>query len=182
LQALFPFLPGFCLGPWEFALRNSRGIRDHLISLLEQGRLPLKTPLRRHGHLRDEPARLLPGDAEKQVERDILSENSAEAVRIDVLKVGHHGSKNSTTPEFLAAVRPRFGIISAGEDNLFGHPSPELLERLKYAGVQILRTDRDGAVHVLTDGERLEITCFVACPSAAIAPASVPEAPGHKQD
>jgi len=126
---------------------------------------------------------LLPGDAEKQVERDILSENSAEAMRADVLKVGHHGSKNSTTPEFLAAVRPRFGIISAGEDNLFGHPSPELLERLENAGVRILRTDRDGAVHVLTDGERLEITCFVACPSTANAATSVQaEAPGRKQD
>jgi competence protein ComEC len=126
---------------------------------------------------------LLPGDAEKQVERDILSENSAEAMRADVLKVGHHGSKNSTTLEFLAAVRPRFGIISAGEDNLFGHPSPELLERLENAGVRILRTDRDGAVHVLTDGERLEITCFVACPSATIAAASLrAEVPSQKQD
>lgn len=88
---------------------------------------------------------LLPGDAEKQVEREILSENNAEAVRADVLKVGHHGSKNSTTPEFLGAVRPRFGIISAGEDNLFGHPSPELLERLENAGVRVLRTDRWGS-------------------------------------
>jgi competence protein ComEC len=107
---------------------------------------------------------LLPGDAEKQVEREILSENSAEELHSDVLKIGHHGSKNSTTPEFLAAVQPLVGIISAGEDNPYGHPSPELLERLENAGVRVLRTDRDGAVHVLTDGERLEITCFVACP------------------
>jgi competence protein ComEC len=126
---------------------------------------------------------LLPGDAEKQVEREILSENSPEAMRSDVLKVGHHGSKNSTTPEFLAVVQPRFGIISAGEDNLFGHPSQELLERLENAGVRILRTDRDGAVHVVTDGARLEITCFVACPSAAKADASVQaQTPSHKQD
>jgi len=126
---------------------------------------------------------LLPGDAEKQVEREILFENSAEAVRADVLKVGHHGSKNSTMPEFLAAVQPRFGIISAGEDNIFGHPSPELLERLEKAGVRILRTDRDGAVHVLTDGTRLEITCFIACLGAANAAASVQaEAPSQKQN
>jgi competence protein ComEC len=104
-------------------------------------------------------------------------------MRSDVLKVGHHGSKNSTTPEFLAVVQPRFGIISAGEDNLFGHPSQELLERLENAGVRILRTDRDGAVHVVTDGARLEITCFVACPSAAKADASVQaQTPSHKQD
>jgi len=123
---------------------------------------------------------LLPGDAEKQAEREILSENSPEAMHSNVLKIGHHGSKNSTTPEFLAAVQPRVGIISAGEDNPYGHPSPELLERLKSAGVQTLRTDRDGAVHVLTDGTRLEITCFVPCPIAASVPASMQaDAPNH---
>src|SRR6266571_1595954 len=126
---------------------------------------------------------LLPGDAEKQVEREILSENSPETMRADVLKIGHHGSKNSTMPEFLAAVRPSVGIISAGEDNPYGHPNAELLERLENAGVRILRTDRDGAVHVLANGTRLEITCFVACPSAANAAASVrAEAPNHEQD
>ena len=126
---------------------------------------------------------LLPGDAEKQVEREILSENSVEAVRSDVLKIGHHGSKNSTTTEFLAAVQPHFGIISAGEDNLYGHPSPELLERLENAGVRILRTDRDGAVHVLTDSARLEITCFVACPATTNAPVLVQrEAPPQQQN
>ena len=126
---------------------------------------------------------LLPGDAEKQVEREILSENSAEAMHSDVLKIGHHGSKNSTTPEFLAAVQPVLGIISAGEDNPYGHPSPELLERLQNAGVRVLRTDRDGAVHVLTDGARLEITCFVACPGGANATTSVrAETPDRQQD
>jgi competence protein ComEC len=116
---------------------------------------------------------LLPGDAEKQVEREILSENSSEAIHSDVLKIGHHGSKNSTTPEFLAAVRPRVGIISAGEENPYGHPHAELLERLEGAGVRILRTDRDGAVRVLTDGRCLEITCFVACPGVINAELSV---------
>jgi len=126
---------------------------------------------------------LLPGDAEKQVEREILSENSAEELHSDVLKIGHHGSKNSTTPEFLAAVQPLVGIISAGEDNPYGHPRPELLERLENAGVRVLTTDRDGAVHVLTDGARLEITCFVACPGVANAAASaLAKAPDHQQD
>jgi competence protein ComEC len=128
---------------------------------------------------------LLPGDAEKQVEREILSENTSEALHSDVLKIGHHGSKNSTTPEFLAAVQPRLGIISAGEDNAYGHPHEELLERLEDAGVRILRTDRDGAVHVLTDGERLEITCFVACPTGTDARMSVQvqvQAPDKQQN
>jgi competence protein ComEC len=107
---------------------------------------------------------MLPGDAENQAESSVLSDNDESALRADVLKVGHHGSKNSTTPEFLAAVHPRVAVISAGEDNPYGHPNPELLARLTAAGVRILRTDHDGAVHVLTDGKRLEISCFVACP------------------
>jgi competence protein ComEC len=105
---------------------------------------------------------LLPGDAEKQAEHTMLKENSAD-LRADVLKVGHHGSKNSTTQEFLDAVAPTIAIISSGEDNPYGHPSPELLERLEASGARVLRTDRDGAVHIVTDGDRLEITCFVAC-------------------
>jgi competence protein ComEC len=126
---------------------------------------------------------LLPGDAEKQVEREILSENSSEEMHSDVLKVGHHGSKNSTTPEFLAAVQPLVGIISAGEDNPYGHPSAELLERLESAGVRILRTDRNGAVQVVTDGRGLEVTCFVACPGAANVAASMrAEVPEHQQN
>ena len=125
---------------------------------------------------------LLPGDAEEQAERDMLVENSETVLRADVLKVGHHGSKNSTTAEFLKAVHPGVAVISVGEDNPYGHPNQELLDRLKQAGVRILRTDRDGAVHVLTDGNRLEITCFVACPEMAGESASgQAQAPNQEQ-
>ncbi|HYL86492.1 MAG TPA: DNA internalization-related competence protein ComEC/Rec2 [Candidatus Angelobacter sp.] len=125
---------------------------------------------------------LLPGDAERQAEHQILTENGAVDLHSDVLKVGHHGGKNSTTPEFLAAVQPRVGIISVGENNSYGHPSPELLERLESAGVRILRTDRDGAVHMLTDGQRVEITCFQACTESLVTTASVQtKAPDHNQ-
>jgi competence protein ComEC len=125
---------------------------------------------------------LLPGDAEKLAEHKILEENSADLLHSEILKVGHHGSKNSTIPEFLAAVRPQIGIISVGEANPYGHPSPELLERLQGAGVRILRTDRDGAVHVLTDGQRFEISCFVGCPAAAETTASGhTETPNRKE-
>ena len=124
---------------------------------------------------------MLPGDAEKQAESSILSDNSETAIRADVLKVGHHGSKNSTTPEFLAAVHPSVAVISAGEDNPYGHPSTELLDRLESAGVRILRTDRDGAVHVLTDGKRLEISCFVTCPEPAAKTASAPAHPPNQK-
>src|SRR5215469_14246512 len=103
-------------------------------------------------------------------------------MRSDVLKIGHHGGKNSTTQPFLDAVHPQVGILSVGEANPYGHPSPELLERLEAAGVRILRTDHDGAVHVLTDGYRLEINCFVACPEGANAPRSADaQMPNQKQ-
>jgi len=125
---------------------------------------------------------LLPGDAEKESESALLSQNSGDALRADVLKVGHHGSKNSTTPEFLAVVQPRLGIISAGEANPYGHPHAELLERLEKAGVRVLRTDQDGMVQVTTDGARIDVNCFVTCPDAANRAASVQtETPDHKQ-
>jgi competence protein ComEC len=126
---------------------------------------------------------LRPGDAEKQVAREMLFDNGAEALHSDVLKAGHHGSKNSTIPEFLGAARPRVGIISAGEANPYRHPHEELLERLENAGVLILRTDRDGAVHVLTESDRIEISCFVACPGATNAGASMQaQTPNHQQN
>jgi len=125
---------------------------------------------------------LLPGDAEKQVEHAILEENRAD-LHADVLKVGHHGSKNSTTQEFLDAVAPRVAIISSGEDNPYGHPSPELLERLQASGARVLRTDRDGAVHIVTDGERLEVSCFVACAElATVTTSKRTEAPDQEQN
>jgi competence protein ComEC len=126
---------------------------------------------------------MLPGDAEKQAESAMLDENSETLLRANVLKVGHHGSKNSTMPGFLAAVHPLVAVISDGEDNPYGHPNPELLERLTTAGVRILRTDRDGAVHVLTDGKQLEISCYVACPETAGRTASaLAQPPDQKKD
>jgi len=106
---------------------------------------------------------LLPGDAEKQAEYAMLSETEAGKLHADVLKVGHHGSKNSTMPEFLESVGPQIAIISAGEQNPYGHPSPELLERLRGSGARILRTDQEGAVQVVTDGHSLRVNCFVKC-------------------
>lgn len=125
---------------------------------------------------------LLPGDAEKQAELGILAGSRQDDLRSDVLKVGHHGGNGSTTQEFLRAVEPRIGIISVGEANPYGHPNPELLERLEESRVQVLRTDHDGAVHVLTDGKRLEITCFVACPSAGRAASMLAKIPDKNQN
>ena len=72
-----------------------------------------------------------------------------------MLKVAHHGSRPSSAPAFLAAVRPRLALVSAGAQNPFGDPQPEVLERCLRAGALVLRTDRDGTIDVATDGRRL---------------------------
>ena len=93
---------------------------------------------------------LLAGDIERPSERKILAEE--QPVNVNFLKVAHHGSKTSTTDPFLSAAHPAFAAISVGRDNIFGHPSPEVTERLEAAGVRVYRTDRDGAITASTDG------------------------------
>jgi competence protein ComEC len=123
---------------------------------------------------------LLPGDAEKQVENTMLSENDSRLLHADVLKVGHQGSKNSTMPQFLSAVDPQIAVISAGEENPYGHPSPELLQRLEQSGVRILRTDRDGAVQVVTNGRDLRVNCYLACVESPVESVAA-QPPNHHQ-
>ena len=65
---------------------------------------------------------------------------------VDLLIAGHHGSKNSTGDALLAAVRPETVVISVGKNNIYGHPAPELLERLQEYGCAVLRTDQDGKI------------------------------------
>jgi competence protein ComEC len=99
---------------------------------------------------------LLVGDAEAAEERWLLARDPA-ALRADVLKVGHHGSATSTTPEFLAAVAPRVALVSVGADNTYGHPDMDVMQALRDAGAEVLRTDRDGAVVVRTDGRAITV-------------------------
>jgi competence protein ComEC len=103
----------------------------------------------------------LPGDADKRVEYEMQAENDPAFLHAGVLKVGHHGSKNSTMPELLNAVAPQISIISTEEVNPYGYPGPEWLQRLQESGTRIYRTDQDGAVRVLTDGETLQASCFI---------------------
>ena len=81
-----------------------------------------------------------------------------------VLKVAHHGSASSSSEAFLEAVRPKYGVISYGAGNSYGHPAPETVERLSEAGVRVFETARDGAVTVRTDGRSLEVKTFLSAP------------------
>lgn len=96
---------------------------------------------------------LLTGDAETTVEEALLK-NPAK-LKSDVLKLGHHGSKTSTTPEFLAAVAPEFALVSAGKNNRYGHPSPDTLARLSPA-TKVFSTITDGTIVLVSDGKRWE--------------------------
>jgi competence protein ComEC len=102
---------------------------------------------------------LLAGDIERPSERKMLAEE--QSVGVNFLKVAHHGSKTSSTDPFLSAAHPAFAAISVGGDNIFGHPSPEVTDRLEAAGVRVYRTDRDGAVTASTDGSTLSVSTFL---------------------
>jgi len=99
---------------------------------------------------------LLTGDLGRPGEERVLASHAP--VRALALKVGHHGSRFSSTDEFLAATRAAVAVISVGARNPFRHPTPEALGRLEAAGARIYRTDRDGAVVLETDGVTLWIT------------------------
>ena len=101
---------------------------------------------------------LLCGDAEKLIEYRMLDEN--ELAHADVLKVAHHGSKTSSTEEFLNAVSPAFAIISDGFENSYGHPHADVIARLEQHHAGILRTDREGLITIRSDGRRLSVETF----------------------
>jgi competence protein ComEC len=91
---------------------------------------------------------LLEGDAEREAERRVVEQRPQAAL----LKVAHHGSASATSRELLALLHPRYGVISVGVRNTYGHPRREVLERLQQAGVQTYRTDQEGAVSFYLDG------------------------------
>jgi competence protein ComEC len=99
---------------------------------------------------------LLTGDAEAAEEAWLLARDPG-AVRAEVLKVGHHGSRTSSTPEFVDAVAPRLALVSVGVGNMYGHPSPEVMERLTAVGATVLRTDQLGPIVIRTDGARIAV-------------------------
>ncbi|GGL14788.1 ComEC/Rec2 family competence protein [Mangrovihabitans endophyticus] len=95
---------------------------------------------------------LLPGDAETDEQRQLLSAPGPPALRADVLKVAHHGSADQD-PRFLDAVRPAVALVPVGLDNDYGHPNAAVLARLTRGGARVLRTDRDGDVAAVAVGD-----------------------------
>lgn len=119
-----------------------------------------------------ETAFVLCGDAEAEAEADMLQ--TGLALSADVLKLGHHGSSTSTSDAFLAAVQPSAVVISCGAGNSYGHPHAETLQ--KVAGLSVYRTDTQGTVTAVSDGQRVQFTTGAGdVPPEATAP---PESTG----
>jgi competence protein ComEC len=101
---------------------------------------------------------LMTGDAERPVEADMIQ--SGELRPVTLLKVGHHGSRTSSSEEFLEQIQPRFAFISDGYLNQFHHPHGEVLERLAAHHALSFRTDQRGLLTFRTDGEKVEVETF----------------------
>jgi competence protein ComEC len=103
---------------------------------------------------------LLASDIEAPAEAALVAAHAP--VAATVLKVAHHGSRTSTTPSFVAAVKPAVAVVSVGARHTYGHPDPGPLARLAEAGAVIARTDEDGAVLLASDGRALDVTRWAA--------------------
>ena len=99
---------------------------------------------------------LFMGDAGVEVEEDLIKKYNLQD--IDVLKVGHHGSKTSSSIEFINEINPKYSIISVGKNNRYGHPNKEVLDNLEDS--KIYRTDEDGSIMFKIKNNKLQIeTC-----------------------
>lgn len=105
----------------------------------------------------------LEGQGEEQVTERLarMRETGGLPERITLLKAAHHGSKNSTKEAFLELVNPRLTLISAGQDNSYGHPHKETLARLEAQGSAVLQTPVSGAVTVKVRGEKVKTTLYL---------------------
>lgn len=101
---------------------------------------------------------LITGDISSRVESRLIS--SGINLRSDLLLVPHHGSVHSSSAAFIQSVLPQYAIVSAGRNNTFRHPHPDVLNRYRANGVHIFRTDQHGSISVLSDGKKLEITPY----------------------
>ena len=100
---------------------------------------------------------LFTGDLVKENEAIILREGIN--VKSTILKVGHHGSKTSSSKEFVEAVQPSYAVFCVGANNTFGHPRPEVVELMEEVGAKIYRTDKNGAIVFTTDGNSIKVNC-----------------------
>ncbi len=132
------------IGPSLPFIESSNTINDNSVAFILQ-----------YKHFR----MLFTGDAGVAAEQRFLNEGID--LHADVLKVGHHGSAYSSSPTFIAAVHPKYAVISVGRHNMFGHPAPSTVETLQRFGARVYRTDRDAAASVVSDGTNIAISTML---------------------
>jgi len=110
------------------------------------------------------------GDAEQRAEREMLQRGLP--LTAQILRLGHHGSRTSSSPDFLRAVSPEITIYSAGAGNSYGHPHSEVLDRVARMGIPVLGTDRHGTIRLISDGRTYKV--------ATEHPTSLAERQGHE--
>jgi competence protein ComEC len=103
---------------------------------------------------------LFTADIEKEAETEILKAHND--LSSDIVKVAHHGSRTSSTQPFVNATQTSCAIISVGRTSIFGHPNPEIVDRWRASGAQVMTTGQKGTISVLADGTQLWIRSFVA--------------------
>ena len=102
---------------------------------------------------------LLSGDIGQEAEERML--RKGHLLKADILKIPHHGSSSSSSPIFLQRVNPAYAVLSVGERNIGRLPHPEVMKRYQQLGIKIFRTDKHGAITVVTDGEKFEMKTFL---------------------
>jgi competence protein ComEC len=132
------------LWPKDDESKRTAENNDSLVLRLETGRQSL----------------LLTGDIERAVERTL--DDDGDTLTANFLKIPHHGSRTSTTEPFFQAVHPQIAAISVGENNPFGHPNADVIDRIESSGTRLYRTDRDGAITILTDGQRMDVQTYLS--------------------
>lgn len=102
---------------------------------------------------------LFTGDAEELAEGEILNAYSKSALKADVLKVGHHGSSTASSADFINTVLPKYAVIELGEGNSYNHPHKEAINNLNAVGAEILRTDLNGNITIVSDKVNITVQC-----------------------
>lgn len=143
-----------CLGP----VGTSETDKNRMVEVLEAGNEASTVLKLEDGVFRMLLTGDLEGNGEKQLTETLNKEQGSHFL---ILKAGHHGSKNSSSAEFLKAVSPRATLISAGKNNRYGHPHAETLERLREAGSKVWSTQECGAITLRSDGEKVRIEKYV---------------------
>ena len=143
-----------CLGP----VGTSETDKNTMVEVLEAGNEASTVLKLEDGVFRMLLTGDLEGNGEKQLTETLNKEQGSHFL---ILKAGHHGSKNSSSAEFLKTVSPRATLISAGKNNRYGHPHAETLERLREAGSKVWSTQECGAITLRSDGEKVRIEKYV---------------------